>query len=93
MDSKLRIKERPYSLLACFEFKRISSGKDSVKTGIPRQTIDNWMNGIEPKNISQVKKIADKLGVSVDKLCFDDVPEKESEDVAVYEVAFLRRVR
>src|SRR5690606_27108579 len=39
-------------------------------TKVPRQTIDNWISGQEPRSISQVKKVASYFEISVDELCF-----------------------
>lgn len=72
----------------------------SKRTGVPQQTIHNWLTGIEPKNISQVKKVADFFKVSVDYLCFgtktkkiDDITDfKEEINAGVFEVV-LRRIR
>lgn len=47
----------------------------SVEVGIPASTIHGWMNGVPPKNIHEVKKIADFLGVTIDVLCFGTVDE------------------
>lgn len=40
------------------------------ETGIAVQTLHNWLSGIEPKSLSQVKIVADYFGVSIDFLCF-----------------------
>jgi transcriptional regulator with XRE-family HTH domain len=42
----------------------------SKHTGIPVQTLHNWMSGMEPRSLSQVKKVADYFKVSVDFICF-----------------------
>jgi len=71
----------------------------SRSTKVARQTIDNWLMGQEPRNLGQVKKVADHFGVSVDYLCFgSDKKEKTIEDLGeeinagVFEVV-LRRVK
>lgn len=40
------------------------------KTGVPRQTISNWLEGQKPQNIEQVKLVADYFKISLDELCF-----------------------
>ena len=69
------------------------------KTNIPRQTIDNWLFGQEPRGFDQVKKIADYFDVSIDYLCFGESKNKvqfrEYQDeinAGVFEV-ILRRVK
>ncbi len=40
------------------------------RSGIPKQSISDWLAGVRPRNISQVKKIADTLGIGLTELCF-----------------------
>ena len=42
------------------------------KTSVPVQTLHNWMNDAEPRSLTQVKKVADYFGVTVDYLCFGE---------------------
>jgi len=41
------------------------------KSEVPKQTLSAWMSGKQPRNISQVKKLSEVLGVSLDHL-YDD---------------------
>lgn len=73
--------------------------KLSRDTKIPRQTIDNWLNGQEPRSFGHVKKVARYFEVTMDELCFDEKsPEPQIKDfneeinAGVFEVV-LRRVR
>jgi len=47
----------------------------STEVGIPASTIHGWLNGVPPKNIHEVKKIADFLGITIDVLCFGSVED------------------
>lgn len=47
----------------------------STEVGIPASTIHGWMNGVPPKNVHEVKKIADFFGITIDVLCFGSVEE------------------
>ena len=40
--------------------------------GVPRQNIANWMMGQKPKDLNQVKKVADSLSVSIDHLLYGE---------------------
>lgn len=40
------------------------------QTGISRKTLENWLEGQKPRDIEQVKKVADFFKISVDELCF-----------------------
>ena len=72
----------------------------SKRTKVPVQTIHNWLNGMEPRSISQLRKIADYFEVSLDYLCFG-IEQKETQkgfeqykeeiNAGVFEVV-LRRV-
>ena len=71
----------------------------SRATRLPRQTIDNWLTGQEPRSLKQVKKVAEYFGVPMDFLCFGENPKdksiREYEDeinAGVFEVV-LRRVK
>lgn len=46
------------------------------KSGVPKQSLSGWLTGNNPRNVMQVKKVADVLGVSVDNLLFSEGKEK-----------------
>ena len=79
----------------------------SKETGVPKQTIHNWLCGTEPKSLDQVRSIAQYFNLSIEELCYGEVEKKskhnsklsnpieEHEDeirAGVFEVV-LRRVR
>lgn len=71
----------------------------SRATSVPRQTLDNWLAGQEPRSLKQVKKVATHFGISIEQLCFGEEMTKPSiEDfgeeinAGVFEVV-LRRVK
>ncbi len=69
----------------------------SRQLSIPRQTLDNWLSGQEPRSLKQVKKVAEYFGVSLDYLCFGEEEEKIQEygqeiNAGVFEVV-LRRIK
>jgi transcriptional regulator with XRE-family HTH domain len=47
----------------------------SRQTKVPKQTITDWLAGTEPRKLTQIKAVADALGVSIDTLVFGPVPE------------------
>lgn len=67
---------------------------------VPLQTLHGWLHGSEPKNLRQVKAVADYLEVDLDYLCFGIKPkvDKHIEDfqdeinAGIFEVV-LRRVK
>ncbi len=42
----------------------------SRKSGVPRSVLSDWMAGAAPRNISQVRAVAEVLGTNIDSLCF-----------------------
>lgn len=44
----------------------------SRATSVSNKTIYGWLDGLPPRNIKALKKVADHLDVSLDFLLFDD---------------------
>lgn len=40
------------------------------KAKVPKQSLSGWLSGSNPRDVKQVKKVADSLGVSLDNLMF-----------------------
>jgi len=71
----------------------------SKDTGIPIQTLHNWLNGAEPRSFSQVKRVADYFEITLDEICYGIKPSNELIDsyedeinAGVFEVV-LRRIK
>lgn len=67
-------------------------------TDIPVSTINGWLNGVDPKNITQLKVIADYYNVSLDFLCFGEMQQeiaskRLNDDINIgnFEVILRRR--
>jgi len=43
------------------------------KVDLPKTTIANWLAGVAPRDLMQLKKLADHIGVSIDVLTFHDL--------------------
>ena len=50
--------------------KSITMAQLSRETGIPPQTLNNWMAGQEPRGLNKLKRVADYFEISLDQLCF-----------------------
>ena len=68
-------------------------------TGVPTQTIHNWLSGAKPRDVDQLKLVADHFGVSLDYLLYETKSEKKnfsdfSDDInaGIFEV-ILRKVK
>jgi transcriptional regulator with XRE-family HTH domain len=42
----------------------------ALRLNVPLSTVHGWLNGVEPKSIKELKKVASLLGVSLDQLCY-----------------------
>lgn len=82
--------------------KDITAAQLSRATKIPAQTINNWLSGLEPRSMSQVKVVADYFETSIDELAYGSSlnktqiePMKQYEEeinAGLFEVV-LRRVK
>lgn len=89
-----------HQLRALINENGTSVAKVSRITGVPTQTLHNWLSGTEPRSLNQVKKVADHFSVKLDFICFGIAPEKQTaiEDfgdeinAGVFEVV-LRRIK
>lgn len=52
--------------------EKLSLSDFAKKVHIPASTLHGWLNGATPKNIQDIKKVADYFGISVDELCFGE---------------------
>jgi transcriptional regulator with XRE-family HTH domain len=70
----------------------------SKQSDVPVQTLHNWISGMEPRSLKQVKRVAKVFSLSVDELCFGEDQSGEINDyqdeinAGVFEVV-LRRVK
>jgi hypothetical protein len=51
----------------------------SRATKVPLQTLHNWLAGQKPRDIDQVKRVADHFGVSINNLCFGEIEKANRE--------------
>jgi transcriptional regulator with XRE-family HTH domain len=51
----------------------------ATKLGVPNSTVHGWLNGIPPKNILMLKRIATHMNCTIDELCFDEERSKTSD--------------
>ena len=56
-------------------------------TKVSTSTISNWMTGLEPRNLIQLKRVAEYLDVSVDYLLYGNKREKDRDRSAISEYA------
>lgn len=54
----------------------------SRATKVPSQTIHNWLAGMEPRSLKQVKKVSDYFGISIDQLCIKKAIENNEKQIS-----------
>lgn len=47
------------------------------ETGVPKQTIHNWLCGTEPKSLDQVRSVAQYFNLSIEELCYGEAGKKK----------------
>lgn len=52
----------------------------SRATGVAKSSLGNWLAGTEPRNLTQLKKVADFYSITVDELCFGLKEKKITPD-------------
>lgn len=57
----------------------LTASQLSKKSGVSKQVLSLWLNGASPKNVQQVKMVAEILKTSVDNLCFGVGKESEKK--------------
>lgn len=65
--------------------REMSASQLSRKAGVPKQSISGWLAGSNPRDVRQVKRVADVLGVSLDNLMFGDGEDRDSEKVSAFD--------
>lgn len=56
--------------------KEVSAAQLSKQSGVSKQVLSLWLSGGKPRNVEQVKKVAEVLGTTVDHLCFGEGAEQ-----------------
>jgi transcriptional regulator with XRE-family HTH domain len=50
---------------------------------VPSSTVHGWVNGVPPKSIKTLKKIATLMECSIDELCFDEKFDTHDPDINI----------
>ena len=51
----------------------LTASQLSRATKVPQATLSGWINGVPPKNLTQLKKVANYFSVSIDELIFGEL--------------------
>lgn len=68
-----------HQLKLYLEYRELSAAQLAKKSGVSKQVISLWLSGGSPRNVEQIKKVAEILNTSVDHLCFGEGLEKKTE--------------
>jgi transcriptional regulator with XRE-family HTH domain len=52
------------------DHRELSATQLSKKAGVPKQSLSGWLAGSNPRDVRQVKRVADALGITLDNLMF-----------------------
>lgn len=55
----------------------------AIKLGVPTSTVHGWVNGVPPKSITTLKRIALLMDCSIDELCFDENHDSHDPDINI----------
>ena len=55
----------------------ITAAQLARATKVPPQTINNWLNGVNPKNLVHLKAVSNHFKVSVDYLVYGETSSKQ----------------
>jgi PAS domain S-box-containing protein len=55
------------------EKNRMSAAELSRKSGVSKQSISDWLRGVQPNSIPHLKRIADTLSITLDELLYGEL--------------------
>jgi transcriptional regulator with XRE-family HTH domain len=65
------------------ESSEISLNEFSRRISIPPSTIHGWLNGVPPKNLNDLKKVAEFFNVTLDELCFGEIKRGHETNIVI----------
>lgn len=68
--SRSKVVNLKKQLANILQHRGMTAAELSRKSGVPKQALSRWLGGQAPKDVTQVKKVADVLGVTLDHLLF-----------------------
>ncbi|MBL7545541.1 MAG: helix-turn-helix transcriptional regulator [Bdellovibrionaceae bacterium] len=61
------------------ERDEITASQLARKANVPKQSLSGWLAGSNPRDVKQVKRVADALNITLDNLLFGEGPEPQSQ--------------
>jgi len=63
------------------ERKSLTASELGRRAKVSKQTLSNWLAGKTPRDLHQLKRVADVLGVTVDQLLYDARGSTKNTDI------------
>lgn len=63
------------------ELRELSASQLARKASVPKQSVSGWLSGSNPRDVKQIKRVADALDTSVDCLLFGDGQDLERQKI------------
>lgn len=60
------------------ELRDMSAAQLARKANVPKQSLSGWLAGSNPRDVTQVKRVANALSVSLDNLMFGQGEDKDA---------------
>jgi len=61
------------------EKQDITAAQLARKANVPKQSLSGWLAGSNPRDVKQVKRVADALNTSLDNLLFGEGVDAQSQ--------------
>jgi transcriptional regulator with XRE-family HTH domain len=75
-------------LKTLMESNNLTLARLSNATGVPKQTIHNWICGATPRSIENIRSVAIFFNLTIEELCFGAQPSEQKDSISpivVYE--------
>lgn len=77
---KSKVMRLKQNLKLLLERKGLTAAGLARISSTPKQTLSDWLAGAAPKDLRAVKRVADALAVTVDRLCFADLTSQDASE-------------
>lgn len=61
--------------------REMSASQLAKKSGVPKQSLSGWLSGNHPRNVTQVRMVADVLGTTVDNILFGEGQDEKQQRI------------
>lgn len=75
MDLSMTLKKQ---LKYYLELRDMTASQLARKANVPKQSLSGWLAGSNPRDVAQVKRVANALGVSLDNLIFGQGEDRDA---------------